>query len=131
MTMPCMIMEMISPDLRFEMKFVHLKEGETNLVGERNFKPFDEAEMVAGICVNGCADYTRKHLDELTDFVKRPQLGATDWFYIRCLADGTFKSSVDKFYTSEDLKNIAAKFNAVPGDLLLILQDLQEEPVKH
>ena len=109
------------PDLRFEMKFVHLKEGETNLVGERNFKPFDESEMVAGICVNGCADYTRKHLDELTEFVKRPQLGATGLVYIRCVADGTFKSSVDKFYTPEDLKTIAAKFNAVPGDLLLIL----------
>lgn len=109
------------PDTRFEMKLVYLKEERLNLVGGKNFKPFDEAGIVAGICVNHCADYTRKHLDELTEFVKRPQLGASGLVYIRCLADGTLKSSVDKFYSAADLKEIAARFEAVPGDLILIL----------
>ncbi|HUM47760.1 MAG TPA: aspartate--tRNA ligase, partial [Chitinophagales bacterium] len=109
------------PDIRFEMKFVHLKEGAIDLVGGKNFKVFDDAEMVAGICAKGCADYTRKHLDELTDFVKRPQLGANGLVYVRCNTDGSFKSSVDKFYAAEELKAIAEKFNAQPGDLLLIL----------
>lgn len=105
------------PDIRFEMKFVELKE----VVGERDFVVFDSADYVGGICATGCATYTRKQIDELTDFVKRPQIGAKGLVYIRCEADGTFKSSVDKFYSSEDLKRIAAMFEAKPGDLILIL----------
>jgi len=105
------------PDIRFEMKFVELKEA----VSGHNFVVFDKVPYVAGICAPGCAVYTRKQLDELTDFVKRPQIGATGLVYIRCEADGSFKSSVDKFYAAEDLKHIAALFNAKPGDLILML----------
>jgi aspartyl-tRNA synthetase len=105
------------PDTRFDMKFVELKE----LTAGKNFQVFDTAEMVVGICAKGCAEYTRKQLDELTEYVKRPQIGAKGMVYVQCKADGTFKSSVDKFYTADDLKAWAAKFNAQPGDLLLIL----------
>ena len=105
------------PDIRFEMKFVEITE-ETR---GKNFVVFDSSEYVAGICAEGLASYTRKQLDELTDFVKRPQIGAKGLVYVRCEADGTFKSSVDKFYTQEDLKVWAEKFNAKPGDLILIL----------
>ena len=105
------------PDIRFGMKFVELKEE----VSGHNFVVFDSVPFVAGICATGCAGYTRKQLDELTDFVKRPQIGAKGMVYIRCEADGTFKSSVDKFYASDDLKVIAAKCNAQPGDLILML----------
>lgn len=105
------------PDIRFEMKFVELKEE----VSGHDFVVFDSVPFVAGICATGCAGYTRKQLDELTDFVKRPQIGANGLFYIRCEADGTFKSSVDKFYTNDDLNQIAAKFDAQPGDLILML----------
>ena len=105
------------PDIRFEMKFVELKEA----VSGRDFVVFDSVPYVGGICAKGCAGYTRKQLDELTDFVKRPQIGAKGLVYIRCEGDGTFKSSVDKFYTNEDLKTIAALFNAQAGDLILIL----------
>jgi len=105
------------PDIRFDMKFVELKEA----VSGRDFVVFDSAAYVGGICAPGCANYTRKQLDELTDFVKRPQIGAKGMVYIRCEADGTFKSSVDKFYSQEDLKNIATLCNANPGDLILML----------
>jgi len=105
------------PDTRFEMKFVELKE----LTAGKNFQVFDSAEMVVGICAKGCAEYTRKQLDELTEYVKRPQVGAKGLIYVQCKADGTFKSSVDKFYTADDLKAWAAKFNSQAGDLLLIL----------
>jgi aspartyl-tRNA synthetase len=105
------------PDIRFEMKFVELKE-ETK---GRNFVVFDNAEYVGGICAKGCASYTRKQLDELTNFVKRPQIGAQGLVYVRCEEDGTFKSSVDKFYAQEDLKIWADKMNATSGDLLLML----------
>ncbi|HEY5508138.1 MAG TPA: aspartate--tRNA ligase [Paludibacter sp.] len=105
------------PDIRFDMKFVELKEA----VSGRDFVVFDSAAYVGGICAPGCASYTRKQLDELTDFVKRPQIGAKGMVYIRCEADGTFKSSVDKFYSQEDLKNIAGLCNANPGDLILLL----------
>lgn len=105
------------PDTRFDMKFVEIKE----LTGGKNFQVFDSAEMVVGICAKGCAEYTRKQLDELTEYVKRPQVGAKGMIYVQCKADGTFKSSVDKFYSAEDLKSWAEKFNAQPGDLLLIL----------
>lgn len=105
------------PDTRFEMKFIEIKE----LTAGKNFQVFDSAEMVVGICAKGCAEYTRKQLDELTEYVKRPQVGAKGLVYVQCKTDGTFKSSVDKFYSADDLKTWAQKFNAQPGDLLLIL----------
>lgn len=109
------------PDIRFEMKLVWLKNENENVVGGKSFKVFDEAESVIGISAKDCAEYSRKQLDELTEFVKRPQLGMQGLVYIKANADGTFKSSVDKFYSSDDLKKIAEKFSAAPGDLLLIL----------
>jgi aspartyl-tRNA synthetase len=105
------------PDTRFEMKFVELNE----VVKGKNFPVFDSAELVVGICAKGCAEYTRKQLDELTDFVKRPQIGATGLVYARVNADGTIKSSVDKFYDEAALKQWAEALNAQPGDLILIL----------
>lgn len=105
------------PDIRFGMTFVEI----TNLVKGHDFKVFDDAELVVGINATGCATYTRKQLDELTDFVKRPQLGASGLIYARYNEDGTIKSSVDKFYTEEDLKHWAKQFDAKPGDLMLIL----------
>lgn len=105
------------PDIRFGMRFVELKD----LTEGRNFGVFDSAPYVAGICAGGCASYTRKQLDGLTDFVKRPQIGAKGLVYVRCEADGSFKSSVDKFYSPDDLRAWAARFGAKPGDLLLIL----------
>jgi len=105
------------PDTRFDMKFVEL-----NAVAQgKGFQVFDSAELVVGICAQGCAEYTRKQLDELTEFVKRPQIGAKGLVYVQYKLDGTFKSSVDKFYSAEDLKKWAEKFDAKPGDLLLIL----------
>jgi aspartyl-tRNA synthetase len=105
------------PDIRFEMKFVELK-GHTT---EGLFTVFDSAEYIGAICAEGCAIYTRKQLDELTDFVKRPQIGAKGMVYLRCEADGTFKSSVDKFYDQAQLKGWAEACNANPGDLILML----------
>ncbi|MBC7922068.1 MAG: aspartate--tRNA ligase [Ferruginibacter sp.] len=137
------------PDTRFEMRFVALKDltasadrpvregiaspslreggdtsagaGEVDLVGGKGFGVFDEASLVVGICAKGCADYTRKQVDELTDFVRRPQIGAKGLVYVRCNPDGTLKSSVDKFYSEADLRKWAAAMGAQPGDLLLIL----------
>ena len=114
------------PDTRFEMKFVELND----VVKGKDFKVFNDAELVVGICAKGAADYTRKQLDELTDFVKRPQIGATGLVYARYNNDGTIKSSVDKFYTEEDLKNWATAFNAQPGDLMLILAGNEEKTRK-
>ncbi len=105
------------PDIRFGMKFVELKD----LTEGKNFVVFDSAEYVAGICAEGCAGYTRKQVDELTDFVKRPQIGAKGLVYVRCEADGSYKSSVDKFYSQEDLKAWGERFGAKPGDLMLIM----------
>lgn len=105
------------PDIRFEMKFNYL----TELTKGKNFPIFDAAETVLGICATGCATYTRKQLDELTEWVKRPQIGAKGLVYVFCQADGTFKSSVDKFYSQEDLAEWAKVCNAQPGDLLLLL----------
>jgi aspartyl-tRNA synthetase len=105
------------PDIRFEMKFNYL----TELTKGKNFPIFDAAETVLGICATGCAIYTRKQLDELTEWVKRPQIGAKGLVYVFCQADGTFKSSVDKFYSQEDLAEWAKVCNAQPGDLLLLL----------
>ena len=105
------------PDIRFEMKFVGLND----VVKNKGFKVFDDAGLVAGICASGAAEYSRKQLDELTEFVKRPQIGATGLVYARFNADGTIKSSVDKFYNEEELKKWAVAFHAKPGDLMLIL----------
>ena len=105
------------PDTRFEMKFVEMNE----IVKGKNFKVFDDAELVVGICAKGAASYTRKQLDELTEFVKRPQIGATGLVYARVNDDGTLKSSVDKFYNEEELKKWASAFGANKGDLILIL----------
>lgn len=105
------------PDIRFDMKFVELKE----VVSGKDFAVFDSANYVGGICAPGCATYTRKQIDELTEFVKRPQIGAKGLVYIKVENDGSFKSSIDKFYNQDELKTIAALFNAQPGDLILIL----------
>lgn len=105
------------PDLRFGMKFIELG----NLAKGHDFKVFDEAELVVGINATGCAHYTRKQLDALTDFVKRPQVGASGLIYLRYNEDGTLKSSVDKFFSEDDLKKWAHAFDAKPGDLLLII----------
>ncbi len=105
------------PDLRFGMEFVEMND----LVKGRGFGIFDNAELVIAITAKGCAEYTRKQIDELTDWLKRPQIGATGLIYCRYNADGTLKSSVDKFYSEADLTNWAAATNAKPGDLILIL----------
>ncbi|NVO18510.1 MAG: aspartate--tRNA ligase [Bacteroidetes bacterium] len=105
------------PDTRFGMCFTEI----TSLVQGKDFKVFDDAELVVGINAEGCAEYTRKQLDELTEFVKKPQIGAGGLIYVRYAADGTLKSSVDKFYSPEELKKWAEAFNAKPGDLLLVL----------
>ncbi|WP_026207814.1 aspartate--tRNA ligase [Butyricimonas synergistica] len=105
------------PDIRFDMKFVDL----TNVAKGKDFAVFNEAEYIGAICAPKCAVYTRKQLDELTEFVKRPQTGAKGLVYVRYNEDGTFKSSIDKFYTPEDLKTWADACKAQPGDLILIL----------
>ncbi len=105
------------PDIRFEMKF-----GELNAVAQhKDFPVFNSAELVVGIAAPSCANYTRKEIDALIDWVKRPQIGASGMVYVKCEEDGTFKSSVDKFYDQEDLKKWAEITNAKPGDLILIL----------
>jgi aspartyl-tRNA synthetase len=105
------------PDIRFGMKIAEI----TGLVKGKGFKVFDEAEVVVGINSEGCSEYSRKQLDELTEWVKRPQIGATGLVYIKLGLDGMIKSSVDKFYSQDDLKAIANHFDARPGDLLLIM----------
>ena len=105
------------PDIRFGMQFVELNDEVKN----HGFALFDNAELVVGINAEGCAEYTRKQLDALTDFVKRPQVGAGGMVYIKYNRDGSFKSSVDKFYGQDDLKKVAEKFGAKPGDLMLVL----------
>ncbi len=105
------------PDTRFEMTFTDI----TADTKGKNFVIFESAQLVAGICAKGCADYSRKQIDELTDFVRRPQIGAKGLVYVQYRADGSLKSSVDKFYSTEDLQQWAKKFNAEPGDLILLL----------
>ncbi len=105
------------PDLRFDMKFVDL----TTLAKGTGFAVIDQAEILLGICAKGAGEYTRKQLDELTDWVKRPQIGAKGLIYVRYQEDGILKSSVDKFYTQDQLKTWADACGAVPGDLLLVL----------
>ena len=105
------------PDTRFEMKFSEL----TELTKGKGFPVFDQAELVVGICAQGCAAYTRKQLDELTEFVKRPQVGAKGLVWARYEATGAIKSSADKFYSEEELKKWAGACNAQPGDLMLVM----------
>lgn len=109
------------PDLRFGMEFVELMD----VLKKGKFTVFDSAEYIGGICVPGCANYTRKQLDQLTDFVKRPQVGAKGLVYIKYNEDGTVKSSIDKFYTPEDLAEVKAAMGANDGDLVLILSGEQ------
>ena len=105
------------PDLRFDMKFSEL----TEIAQGKGFKVFDSVEYIGGINAKKCAEYSRKKLDELTAFVQKPQVGAKGLVYVKYNLDGTFKSSVDKFFSAEDLKNWADHMNAEPGDLLLVL----------
>ena len=111
------------PDIRFDMQFVELKSPETDvdLVSGKDFVVFDSVDSVIGICAKGAGSYTRKQLDGLTDFVKRPQIGAKGLVYCRIEADGSAKSSVDKFYDAEALSAWKDAFGAEPGDLILLL----------
>jgi len=105
------------PDIRFGMQF----HGLNGVAQGKGFNVFDNAELVVGICVPGCASYSRKQLDALTDFVKKPQIGAKGLVYVKYNEDGSFKSSVDKFYSQDDLAEWAKHMDAKPGDLLLVL----------
>ena len=127
------------PDTRFDMQLCNLKFPShtfphqpdiSSLISEAGFKVFDEAETVIAIAVPGCSEYTRKQTDELTEWVKRLQIGMKGLVYIKCNADGTFKSSVDKFYPEEKLKAIATAARANPGDLILILAGAEERTRK-
>ncbi|MDR3711863.1 MAG: aspartate--tRNA ligase [Puia sp.] len=127
------------PDIRFGMKLANLKsafrkdgkiKATGDLINEAGFGVFDKAETVVAIAVPGAAEYTRKQLDELTDWVKRPQIGMQGLVSIKCNADGSFKSSVDKFYTEERLKKIAEAVGASAGDLILILAGAEERTRK-
>jgi len=112
------------PDLRFEMKIQNAKaEGKVHaeVLNKVDFKVFSDAESILAICVPGAAEYTRKQLDELTEWVKRPQIGMTGVVYVKCNADGTYKSSVDKFFDEEKLKELSGFCGAKQGDLILIL----------
>ncbi len=111
------------PDIRFGMEFVELND----VVQGNGFSIFDNAELVVGINAKGCAEYTRKQIDELTEWLKRPQIGVTGMIYCRYNTDGTLKSSVDKFYNEDELTNWAAAFNAEPGDLILVLAGQQDK----
>ena len=109
------------PDIRFDMRFVELKSEDVDLVSGKGFPVFDNAEAVIGIKVDGAATYTRKQIDALTDFVKKPQIGATGMIYFRHESDGNLKSSVDKFYDAEALSKWSEAFSTIEGDLVLIL----------
>ena len=127
------------PDIRFGMQLLNLKKPESvyrdrtdarALIDGADFKVFDEAESVIALAVPGAAEYTRKQTDELTDWVKRPQIGMKGLVFIKCLADGTFKSSVDKFFSEERLKSIASACSAQPGDLILMVAGPEERTRK-
>ncbi len=121
------------PDIRFDMKLGILKsisKPSETIIPEGAFKIFDDAELVVGIAAKACADYTRKQLDELTDWVKRPQIGMTGLIYCKYNADGTLKSSVDKFFDESKLKEWAIKTNAQPGDVIFILAGREERTLK-
>ena len=114
------------PDLRFGMKFVELNDVAQN----KGFKVFDDSELVVGINAAGCGNYSRKQLDKLTDFVRKPQIGAKGLVYVKYNEDGSFKSSVDKFFDQEALKSWTEKFEAKPGDLMLIISGDKEKTRK-
>lgn len=127
------------PDIRFGMQLLNLKKpasvyvnkkDQSDLIAGADFKVFDEAETVLAIAVPGCSEYTRKQTDEITEWVKRPQIGMKGLVFIKVNTDGTFKSSVDKFYPEDKLKAIATAANAVPGDLILILAGAEERTRK-
>lgn len=127
------------PDIRFGMKVCNIKfpahtfptkQSQSALIDGVDFKVFDEAETVLAIAVPGCSEYTRKQTDELTEWVKRPQIGMKGLVFIKCNADGTYKSSVDKFYSEEKLKAIADAADAKAGDLVLILAGAEERTRK-
>lgn len=105
------------PDIRFGMKFVEL----TDLVKGKGFSVVDDAELTVGIVAPGCASYTRKQIDELTEFVKRPQVGAKGLMWVKVEPDGSFKSSVGKFFSADELKTWAERMDAKPGDLILVM----------
>ena len=111
------------PDLRFGMEIHEI----TDLVKGKDFKLFDDAAYIGGICATGCGEYTRKQLDALTDYIKKSQIGGTGLVYAKVNIDGTIKSSVDKYYSPEDLQKWAERFNAQPGDLLLIMFGTKEK----
>ncbi len=115
------------PDVRFGMEFIELNDVSQG----KGFNVFDQSELVVGICAKGCAEYTRKQLDSLTDFVKRPQIGAKGLVYVKCNTDGSFKSSVDKFYSQDDLAAWANKADAEAGDLILVLSGNTSSTRKH
>ncbi len=114
------------PDIRFEMKIKEL----TGLAKGKGFPVFDDAPFIGGICAEGCSEYTRKQLDALTEWVKRPQIGAKGMVYLKYSTDGSLKSSVDKFYSPEELKKWADLFGAKPGDLILVLSGAKEQTQK-
>ncbi|MBS1491225.1 MAG: aspartate--tRNA ligase [Bacteroidetes bacterium] len=114
------------PDTRFDMKFEELNK----VAQGKGFMVFDDAALVVGICAKGCAGYTRKQIDELTEFVKKPQIGAKGLVYIRCESNGTYKSSVDKFFDEIELARFAQQCNAEAGDLILILAGDQDKTRK-
>ena len=127
------------PDIRFGMELCNLKkpshvyaekQDQAALINGVDFKVFDEAETVIAIAVPGCSEYSRKQTDDLTEWVKRPQIGMKGLVFIKCNADGTFKSSVDKFYNEDKLKAIAAATNAKAGDLILVLAGAEERTRK-
>jgi len=127
------------PDIRFDMRLANLKfpsytfpqqQSISSLIDGADFKVFDEAETVIAIAAPGCSEYTRKQTDELTEWVKRPQVGMKGLVFIKCNADGTFKSSVDKFYSEDKLKAIAEATNAKSGDLILIVAGAEERTRK-
>jgi aspartyl-tRNA synthetase len=127
------------PDIRFDMKLCNLKKPDTvypdkkdgrHLIDGAGFGVFDDAETVIAFAASGCAEYTRKQTDELTEWVKRPQIGMKGLVYIKCNADGSFKSSVDKFYPADKLQAIATAMQAKPGDLILILAGPEERTRK-
>ncbi len=115
------------PDTRFDMKFVEI----TAQTKGKSFQVFESAELVVGICAKGCSDFSRKQIDELTEYVKRPQVGAKGLVYVQYRTDGVLKSSVDKFYTTEELQVWVEKFNAQPGDLILLLAGETHTTRKH
>ena len=114
------------PDIRFEMKIKNLSD----VVKGKGFQVFEDAEYIGGICAEGCSEYTRKQLDALTDWVKRPQIGAKGLVNVKVNLDGSLKSSVDKYYSAEDLKHLAELLKAKPSDLILILSGAKEKTQK-